>query len=827
MSPGSGRIDRLMEAVTLASARRSGWTLMLALACLIGAWTYASKLQIRGDFVELLPSDSATAKRFREALSRKTQSGGSTLLVVVDSPDPGANQRLIDAVEKKVRALPPDLHFHVEHGPGDAREFFRRYRWLYATTDDLERAECELFWEKSRNLPGDLGLEDDCGPEVKDGGGGSAKGDQKKGLSAIQAELEARVREVDRFPTGYYRTESGDHYALLLRSPSAGMGDFSTDRLLAEVRKVVDSIRPEAFHPKASIGLGGDIPNAVAEREALVHDVTLVSTCAIVLIFTSIIVYFRSVLSLCMIGLCVTTGCGFAFALAMAAYGKLNAATSFLGAIVFGNGINYSIVYLARYHELRSQGEALEPALVSAARDCRRATWLASLAAAGAYAALLVTSFRGFREFGLIGGSGMLFCWLSTFVILPAAVAKLSRHPKPWKQRDRIGALERLARIARGRPVPILIAALCLTAAAVARLPGYLVDPWESDFSKLKSRSSHVSGAGRWSQKANHIFQSRGSPMLVLAEHEGEAPALSDAILTRDKERHGGRFIQRIETIDDYLGGPPEVVAKKLEILGRIREHIDWLLPRISAEDRSIAEDWRPPEGLEPPRPRDLPATLLGRFQERDGRVGTPLYVHLKPGISQSNGKNLLAVSDILEGVRLPSGSPPPNLSRATIFADMIRSLERDSPIATLAALAAVLLVSVLMTRRWLSAAAVLGSLVAGVAWTVGGAAWLDVRLNFLNFVALPLTFGIGVEYAINVYERTRVTGDVVQGVRSVGGAVALCSLTTIIGYASLLFSDNLALQSLGRYAVVGEIACLTTALLVLPAFLNLRASPK
>ena len=30
----------------------------------------------------------------------------------------------------------------------------------------------------------------------------------------------------------------------------------------------------------------------------------------------------------------------------------------------------------------------------------------------------------------------------------------------------------------------------------------------------------------------------------------------------------------------------------------------------------------------------------------------------------------------------------------------------------------------------------------------------LKVKLNFLNFIALPITFGIGVDYSVNVVQR-------------------------------------------------------------------------
>jgi predicted RND superfamily exporter protein len=152
----------------------------------------------------------------------------------------------------------------------------------------------------------------------------------------------------------------------------------------------------------------------------------------------------------------------------------------------------------------------------------------------------------------------------------------------------------------------------------------------------------------------------------------------------------------------------------------------------------------------------------------------------------------------------------------------MIRSMERDGPRATLLSLLAVIVVVLLVTRSLVPALCVLGSLLFSIVLLVGFAAVSDLRLNFLNFVALPLTFGIGVEYAINIQDRSRFSGGIRAAGRSVGGAVVLCSLTAIFGYGALLFADNLALQSFGRYAIVGEATCLLSALLLLPATLAL-----
>jgi predicted RND superfamily exporter protein len=115
-----------------------------------------------------------------------------------------------------------------------------------------------------------------------------------------------------------------------------------------------------------------------------------------------------------------------------------------------------------------------------------------------------------------------------------------------------------------------------------------------------------------------------------------------------------------------------------------------------------------------------------------------------------------------------------------------------------------------------------LGALLVGVAWLGGLFALLHVRLNFLNFIALPITFGIGVDYAVNIVQRYLIEGPngALRAVRETGGAVVLCSLTTTLGYLALVSSINFAVRSLGVAAVLGEVCCLLAAVLVLPAAL-------
>ena len=75
---------------------------------------------------------------------------------------------------------------------------------------------------------------------------------------------------------------------------------------------------------------------------------------------------------------------------------------------------------LARYREERGRGESVERALELGIWGARPGTLAAALAAGASYASLIITEFRGFRQFGFIGGLGMLTSWGAAFLLVPS-----------------------------------------------------------------------------------------------------------------------------------------------------------------------------------------------------------------------------------------------------------------------------------------------------------------------------------------------------------------------------------------------------------------------
>jgi len=842
-------IQRCVERMADSCGRRPWWVVLLGLVFAIASWGYASRLELHTDLLELLPRESPGFRTFERQLGRL--GGGATLLVIIESPEREANRRFIDelgarltdqkrrdescrttCVASACSACPKSLMARIEFTTRDIHEYFQRNRWLYASEADLERADAEVdeAIAKRSGLVEDVEAE----PEPQSGSPGS----ERKGGSDPEAVVEqAETRfsnaeaKLNPAPGGYFETPDGESAGLRIVANSNALGDLSGDRLLHQVQELVQAMNPQSYQANARVGFAGDIPNSLAERNSLASDAVWATLAALFLVLLGIGVYFRSVVSVGIIGLPALIGVGGAYAFAAAAYGYVNSTGAFLGAIILGNGVNYPIVLVSRYQEFVAAGQAPAEARRTAVWNAFRAELVGAAVASIAYGSLTVTRFRGFNQFGAIGCVGMLFVWVTTILVVPALLAIHQRFTDSRQQSSLIRARAAgpfglaVARFGFRYRLPIVLISAAAFVAMLATLPKFLADPWEYNFDRLGSRGSKSGGPATWSVKAERVFggKSNVGGASMLADTAEQALQIKAEILREDQADPRGRLIQDVTVVQDFLPGSALEQTRKVELITRFRAHFTpRVLASLSPEDRRRVENLLPPADLRVLFPEDLPSLVRTQFVDRAGKIGAVFYVRYRNNVVLSDGRNLLRMAALTDDIDLPDGSKAQTASRATIFAEMIRSMRRDGPFASVCALGAVTLVVLLATREVLGLVVVLGALLFGVVSMLGLAALTGDRLNFLNFIAIPITLGIGCEYPFNVFDRSRLlNGDVSGAVSRAGMAVLLCSYTTVIGYGSLLFADSQALQSFGRLAISGEIACVVAALLLLPAVLH------
>jgi hypothetical protein len=375
----------------------------------------------------------------------------------------------------------------------------------------------------------------------------------------------------------------------------------------------------------------------------------------------------------------------------------------------------------------------------------------------------------------------------------------------------------------------------------------FSVDPIEYDNRILRTDTpgSAIDVAQKLDDRVEPVTGKQGhAGVAIMVDRIDQVLPLKAALeAKRDRAPEGGKPFDKVLTIFDLL--PAEQDAK-IPLLLESRAVIMKARQRklISEKDWAEIEKNLPPADLHAIGIGDLPDQATRAFTEKDGARGRSVYILPSKGRSVWDSHYLIEWAASFRATTLPDGSVVKGSGNPVIFADVILSIIEDAPRAILVSLLGTLLILLVTFRRPALVMAAVGSLMLGLLGMVAvmalykarvgvpGGPWLQLegmKLNFLNFVALPISIGVGADYAVNLLERYRLLGpaQIRRVLRETGGAVVLCSLTTTLGYLALTFSANRAIVSFGIAAAAGEISCILAAVLVLPALLEWRARRK
>jgi len=816
-----------IERITDGALRVPGRFLLAAsVLAAISIWL-ASGLEVRSSFEELLPSDVPSVAHVKELIRRV--GGDGTVLVVVEMMDAleglGPAEELATKLAQEYLAMGPGTIRSVEWNLKPIEAWYANHWPMFLSFAELEKARDTLRAEVSKakaqanpllhlvDEPSSPSLSPEAVPWL----------DPARPLPRQQ--VEARFA---RYQDGFLVHPDGWSLTLVVRPTGTALGVHDAKTLLKRMRAVVDAHRGEIEGHHLRVGFGGTFPLFVAEYEAILNDVASTALIVLSLVLGSMFLFFREVRSTIALGIAVMAAVAVTFGLTRLVIGYLNTQTAFLGAIVVGNGINYGLIYLARVRQLRRAGVALRPACLDGARTSARATLVASAATSVSFGVLVIAANRGFRHFGFIGGVGMLLCWLFTFALVPALLAVFERvravRPDKRAQSDRPRELTFLKRVF-AHPWTIVVIFLALGTVALAIFLRQLPEALERNLTNLTNELRRQNELVRDNDRAQASLGKSIAGAIALLPSPADAEGFCDVIRERQAQPRWSRLIDNCETISSVV---PQQQPQKLAVIGDIvRQLSNLVLEQLSPEQSKRLREVK--SQLAAQRILTLqsaPPSLVDRFRERDGTVGRIAVITAKPEAQLELGPNLQNFADAVRNV--PVGEQRYDAAgENVVFADLLRDIEREGPLTTILSLVGVCLLVIALFRSFRASALVIGTLVLGVVLMAGVAALIRVKINFFNFIVFPITFGIAVDYGANVVSRIRERGgDVLSSLAEVGPAVALCSWTSIIGYASLLLALNRALRSFGLYGMIGEVTSIICALVFLPA-LRLLVPPR
>lgn len=833
-----GLLPRQLPLFLVRLGRRSPAAVLgIALAAWLAAGLLASQVEIETDILSLVPRDNTVVDGFRTTIERF--GSVDTLLVVVHlEPD----RPLAEAVEfaDRMAAMLRDweiidwVEYRVESSAEAAVPLLDRAA-LFLDPAELDEVLASLDGEGLEQtiarLRGQL-----MAPQ-----GVVTKELLKLDPAGLLPRILSRVRfggvgvRVD--PQTGCLIDPGQRFLLMMAKPNRPAQDLEFDRALVEglqQRVAALSAAWQDEHrggPAPRVEFTGGYVIALDDARLITSDMVTGLVSSLVGVMLLFLLAFRSRAALVYAVMPLVTGIALTFVFGALALGRINSLTSAFGGLVIGLGIDFVIVLYARYVEERRRGAEHREAVDAMGRHTGVGVLLGAVTTAATFYSFLVTDFKGLWELGLLTGTGILLLVATVYLLLPALLTLIEKR-RPQEHRPHLHSFgsDILCQLSLRRPLWTIAVAVAVTVALAFAVRGLR---WDDDFRNMRSDDNR---AIELRDEVMDAFELRFSPMILRfdAATEEEALARCRAVLPALERLVDGENLAGIDTIAGVIP-PAEQQQASIERLERAAPELEGLKTRFESSLRA--------HGLNPAAFEegidhlvtalerrqmlslaDLEGTPLARVVDRyvvatGDEVSAAIYLY-PPVESWRQG----ASREVLE---LAEAHPGAVLAGINLISAELRRIVWDDAIKALAL--GLVMVFVLM---WADLGGAVRALLAllpllvGMVWMLGGMALLGFRLNFFNIFVLTMVVGIGVDYGVHLLHRWYETGGDHAQVGETAKAIAVASLTTIVGFGSLVLSHYPGLRSVGAAAILGAVSTAVLGITLLPALLSLKERP-
>jgi uncharacterized protein len=672
---------------------------------------------------------------------------------------------------------------------------------------------------------------------------------------------------------------SDDHHLLfVLITPKASVSDVSgfrtaVQRVQADVREL------HKAYPETAVGLTGSAMLDSDEMVAAQRDATIASLIAVVGVTLLYFGMFKGLARpLLALGTLLIAAC-WSLGFTTLTVGHLNIFSIVFMPMLLGLGIDYGSYFIARFEEEQAATRGVQHALVRTFIATGPGVGATALTTAFAFGTLLLPGFKGIAELGFIGASGILLTLLATFTVLPALLVLHARHRRvsPANQsRPRAGDLGGYLAILHRYPRGTLAVSALLVGLSL-----WFIGRVGADFNLL-----HLQARGTesviWEQK---IFEStQQSPLFgelaadSLPEVKRKVEALKAlpsvakvesilSVIPEDQERKVpliealrplladislqggkaaavdldalrstlGRIGFKTQDNDGGQASQEDATRRQLHEVGRLIAQFDETTARIgdaethqalSAFQAKLMQDLEEKLDLlranlaaAPVTPEDLPPELRARYIGAHGRYRIIVYP----------AENVWEFQPLTRFVRDVRSVDPDVLGTPVMNFELIRGMRDAYEQAGLYAFLGIVFLVLLTFRAARPALLALIPLAVGCLWTLGLMGLLQVKFNIANLIVLPLIMAPAVEGGIMIVSRYREESRKAQRPsplpHSTGRPVVFSSLSTIVGFGSLMISRQQGIFSIGLLLTLGVASVLLASMAVLPSLLAILSA--
>jgi predicted RND superfamily exporter protein len=320
---------------------------------------------------------------------------------------------------------------------------------------------------------------------------------------------------------------------------------------------------------------------------------------------------------------------------------------------------------------------------------------------------------------------------------------------------------------------------------------------------------------------ANPEFTSKKrNPAYIIADDYDEITRIAAAVRQKMKSDTLSPTILDVEALQERFPMGKEAEDEKLKRIAAIRALLDD--PFLKNQKSEALEKLRKAASTTRPlRVDEIPDYLKSKFVTKQGEVGR--FIMIYPSVRMADGRNSIAFKDDVGVIETADGKRYYSASTSIVAAEMLSLMIAESPWMVTATSVFIVLFMLYSFRsvRWTVIALI--PLVVGLACTFLVMMIFNLPFNFYNLVVLPAILGIGEDNGVHLAHRYREEGkgSMWHVLSSTGQHITIGSVTTMLGFAGLIFTSHPGLVSIGLLATIGIGFTWLSSLIFLPALVQ------